>query len=69
MDDAHYSTTWAVEEYEPPPMLYVVELERNHISVLISAAQMASVVPGITKAEADLLNEAADSLYQQSVNL
>lgn len=68
MNDAHYSTQWAIEEYEPPPMLYVVELERNHISALISAARSAAVVPGVTRVEVDLLTDAADSLIRQTVN-
>ena len=67
-DDTHYSTQWGIEEYEPPPMLYVVELERNHISALMNAARMAAVVPGVTRVEADLLNAAADSLIMQTVN-
>mgnify|MGYP003575117515 CR=1 FL=1 len=68
MNDAHYSTQWAIEEYEPPPSLYVVELERNHVSALISAARSAAAVPGVTRVEVDLLTDAADSLIRQTVN-
>lgn len=67
-NDAHYSTEWAVAEYEPPPSMYIIELERYQVSALISAARSAAVVPGVTRAESDLLNEAADSLIKQTVH-
>ena len=69
IDDEQYSTTWAVEECEPPPMMYIVELERTHVSALLSAARMASVVPGVTRAEFDLMNDAIAALQKQTVNL
>ena len=68
-NEAHYSTEWAIAEYEPPPSLYIVELDRNHVSALISAARSAAAVPGMTRAEIDLLTDAADSLVRQTVNL
>ena len=68
-NEAHYSTEWGITEYEPPPSLYIVELDRNHVSALISAARSAAAVPGMTRAEVDLLTDAADSLIRQTVNL
>ena len=68
-NEAHYSTEWGIAEYEPPPSLYIVELDRGHVSALISAARSAAVVPGTSRADADLLNEAADTLTKQTVNL
>lgn len=68
-DDEQYSTTWAVEEYEPPPMVYIVELERTHVSALLNAARMAAVVPGVTQAEVDLMHDVIDNLQKQTVNL
>jgi hypothetical protein len=69
MTESRYSTEWGIAEYEPPPSLYIVELDRNHIRILIGAAQMASVTPGISEAERDLLNEAVETLTKQTVNL
>lgn len=68
-NEAHYSTEWGIAEYEPPPSLYIVELDRNYVSALISAARSAAAVPGTTRAEIDLLTDAADSLIRQTVNL
>ena len=68
-NESHYSTEWGIAEYDPPPSMYVVELERNHISALISAARSAAAVPGTTRAEIDLMTDAADSLIRQTVNL
>jgi hypothetical protein len=69
MTEAHYSTEWGIAEYEPPPSLYIVELDRNCVSALISAARSAAALPGLPRAEVDLMNEAADSLIRQTVNL
>lgn len=68
-NEAHYSTEWAIAEYEPPASVYIVELDRNHVSALISAARSAAAVPGMTRAEIDLLTDAANSLIRQTVNL
>ena len=69
IDDEQYVTTWAVEECEPPPMMYIVELERTHVSALLSAAQTVVVMPGVTETEADLMNDAFIALQKQTVNL
>jgi hypothetical protein len=68
-NESHYSTEWGIAEYEPPPSLYIVELDRNYVSALISAARHAAALPGLPRAEIDLMNEAADSLIRQTVNL
>jgi hypothetical protein len=68
-NEAHYSTEWGIAEYEPPASAYIVELNRYHASALISAARSAAAVPGTSRAEIDLLTDAANSLIQQTVNL
>lgn len=69
MTESHYVTEWGIAEYEPPPSLYIVELDRNHVAMLINAARAAAVAPGMSKAEADLFNDAANTLHKQVVNL
>lgn len=69
MTESHYSTEWAIAEWEPPPSLYIVELDRNYVSALISAARSAAAVPGLSRSEVDLFTDAADSLIRQTVNL
>lgn len=56
-------------EYEPTPMMYIVELDRNDITMLVSAAMRLAQSGKVSRAEADLFEGAADRLAKQAANL
>ena len=56
-------------EYEPTPTLCIVELDRNDITMLVSAAMRLAQSGKVSRAEADLFEGAADRLAKQAANL
>lgn len=56
-------------EYEPTPTLYIVELDHNDITMLVSASMRLAQSGKVSRAEKESYEGAADRLAKQVANL
>ena len=56
-------------EYEPTPILYIVELDRNDITMLVNAAMRLAQSSAVGQAESEAYEGAAGRLAKQAANL